>query len=429
MSTDTWNNRPSCTLRFAEVLAKMCASAFHEGELIYLFNAESPHDGEGPFALQDPDDAVNYPLDLPENDEHHSLWKLREALLAVEVREEEVCEWTWPRLVAELRDRFGYVPPSGHDPLLSIGQHFFPHVLEASGFSVSLTQRQYRASLAGSTAPWNTPPGGPFQYDTSVSPAALWIQLPLFDKAVIAKLSQMPALTAAEQVAVQDLYFMPRADLALVALLFPDWQSAEKHLIEECDEAKRWAYFQHHFALAEARRKVIVEHLAKHAVHRTGCRHEELDGVAGIVLSHLFSDENAAKTPWESDTGATPAVTWSPLPSGGAIAALLGLVGTGLVGEYSIAQPQQQPATNPPAGQTAPQPQQNPGTAPPAGQTTPQQQQQPVTTPPAGQTAPQPQQKAGTAAAAGQTATAVQLVWRRRARTARGLRARAQPGG
>ncbi len=232
---------------------------------------------------------------------------------------------------------------------------------------------------------------------------------------------------------------MPRADLAFVAFLFPDWQSAEKHLIEECDEAKRWAYFRRHFALANARRKVIIEHLAKHVAHRTGCRHEELEGVAGLVLSRLFSDENAATTPWESDTGATPAVTWTPLPSGGAIAALLGLVGTGLVGEYSIAQPQQKPATNAPAGQTAPQPQHNPGTAPPAGQTTAQPQQQPVTNPPAGQTAPQsqpptttaapagqtaapPQQKAGTAAAAGQTATAVQLVWR-------DVAARSRPSG
>src|SRR5208282_4456833 len=77
-------------------------------------------------------------------------------------------------------------------------------------------------------------------------------------------LSQMPELIIAERIAVQDLYFMPRADLAFVAFLFPDWQSAEIHLIQECDEARRWAYFRHHFALANARRKVIIEHLATH---------------------------------------------------------------------------------------------------------------------------------------------------------------------
>src|ERR1039457_3415750 len=41
-STDVWNSNPGCTLRFAEVLAKMCASEFSIGELLYLFNAELP---------------------------------------------------------------------------------------------------------------------------------------------------------------------------------------------------------------------------------------------------------------------------------------------------------------------------------------------------------------------------------------------------
>ena len=197
---------------------------------------------------------------------------------------------------------------SGTDPLLSIGQHFFPDVLEASGYSVSPAQRQYRAPLAGSSQPWNSPPGGPFQYDTSVSPAALvGSELPLSDEAVIAKLSQLPAaLSDAEQVAVQDLYFEPRADLALLAFLFPDWQAAEKHLIEEHDEAKRWAYFRYHFALANVRRKRIDDNLARHVAHVSGCRHEDLESVAGLLLSRLFADKNAATTQWETDLGATP---------------------------------------------------------------------------------------------------------------------------
>ena len=69
-----------------------------------------------------------------------------------------------------------------------------------------------------------------------------------------------------------------------------------------------------------------------------------------------FSDENAPTTPWESNTsGATPQVTWTPLPSGGAIAALLDLLGTGLLGEYEIAKPQvdQGDAKAPADGQTA----------------------------------------------------------------------------
>jgi hypothetical protein len=328
-STDTWNSSPGCTLRFAEALAKMSASKFRIGELLYLLNAVPPHEHEDPFG-QDSEDALNYPLDLPEEGHEHTLGKLREALLGVEVSEEEVHHWTWPRILGQFREKFGYAPPTGKDPLLSIGQHFFPDVLEDSGYSVTDQQRQHRVSLS-STAPWNTPPGGPFQYDFGSS--ELWIQLPLRDEAVASKLSQLPALNNAEQAAVQDLYFAPRLDLAFVAFLFPDWQSAEKHLIQEHEQHKRWAYFRHHFALANARRKVIVKHLAKHVSHHSECHFEALEAVAELVLSQLLSDENTG-TPWESDSGVPPAMMWTPQPSGGAIAALLSLTGTGLLGEY-----------------------------------------------------------------------------------------------
>ena len=361
-SPDTWNSTPGCTLRFAEVLAKISASRFRIRELLYLFNATPPQDCEDPFPLQDSEDALNYPLDQPES-EQHTLWKLREALLAVEVREEEFRHWTWPRLVDEFRDKFGYAPKSGQDPLLSIGQHFFPDRLEDSGFAVSGQQRQYRITLT-SGAPWNSP-GSPFQYDSGST--ELWTQLPLRDEAVAAKLSQLPELSAAEQVAAQDLYFAPRLDLAFLSFLFPDWQSAELHLIQEREESERWHYFLRHFVLANARRKVIAEHLAKHVAHRTGCHaedrhaedrheedrhHEDLEGVAALVLSSLLADENTG-TPWESPTGVEPNVIWTPQPSGGAIAALLGLVGTGLLGEYEIAQQEtKNKDTAPPAIET-----------------------------------------------------------------------------
>jgi Tc toxin complex TcA C-terminal TcB-binding domain len=334
-STDTWNSTPGCTLRFAEVLAKIRASTFRAGELLYLFNATPPEDCRDPFPPQDSDDVLSYPFDLPEGEREHSLWKLREELLGVEVAEEEVCEWTWPGIVAEFRARFGYAPPSGQDPLLSIGQHFFPEVLECAGFSVSGQQRQYRTALSSTTA-WNSPPGSPFQYDAAAS--QLWVQMPLNDEAVAAKLSQLPQLNGSEQAAVQDLYFAPRADLAFLAFLFPDWQDAEIHLIQECEEGRRWEYFRRHFALADARRKAIARHLAKHVAHRTGCHAEELESIAGLVLSSLLADENTG-APWESDSGAPPPVMWTPSPSGGAIAALLGLAGTGLLGEYELATP------------------------------------------------------------------------------------------
>jgi hypothetical protein len=51
----------------------------------------------------------------------------------------------------------------------------------------------------------------------------------------------------------------------------------------------------------------------------------------------LFADENRSLTNWEDDAGNVPAVTWNPLPNSGAYAALLGLLGTGLLREYSPA--------------------------------------------------------------------------------------------
>ena len=329
-STDVWNSNPGCTLRFAEVLAKMCASEFRIGELLYLFNAEVPQGSENPFPTQDADDVLAYPLDVPEDGGHYSLWKLREELLRVEVGDDDCRDLTWSKMVDEFRRHFGYAPPVGQDPLLSLGQHFFPCALEESGFSVSGQQRQYRTALASTTA-WNSPPGSPFQYDASAT--QLWVQLPLGDEAAGAKLGQLPAVNPTEQAAVQDLYYAPRLDLAFVAFLFPDWQSAEMHLIEECDEHKRWHWFQRHFALANARRQVIAAHLAKHVANRTGYRAEDLDAVAALVISRLYADENTG-TPWDSDGGAPPSVMWTSPPAGGAIAALLGLVGTGLLGEY-----------------------------------------------------------------------------------------------
>ena len=340
-STDTWNSTPGCTLRFAEVLAKICASNFRIGELLYMFNAAPPEDCESPFPSQDDDEAVNFPLDLPEEERDHSLWRLREKLLRVEVGEEEVCRWTWPRLVTELRAKFGYVPTAGQDPLLSIGQHFFPSILEASGYSVSGAQRKYQTTLT-STLAWNTP-DSPFQYDAGAT--QLSMQLPLRDEAVAAKLSQLAQLGAAEQAAVQDLYFAPRVDLVFLAFLFPDWQSAEIHLIQERDETRRWEYFRRHIVLAEARRRVIAEHLAHHVHHRSNCDREELEQIAGLVLSQMRADENGG-TPWESDSGMPPTPTmWTQPPSGNAIAALLGALGTGLLGEYQIVQTQTTTAT------------------------------------------------------------------------------------
>jgi Tc toxin complex TcA C-terminal TcB-binding domain len=330
-TADTWNSDPARTLRFAEVLAKILTSGIKPGALLYLFYAEPAEEAEGWFASLGPEETEAHPLELPAHHEHHSLWALRCALLEVEVCEEDVHAWTWPRVIEELRAHFGYAPPSGQMPLLSLAQHLFPCALEAAGFSVTVAQRQYSVTLS-STASWNNPPG-PLHYDATAS--RLWVEVPLSDEALAAQLGRMPELNATEQAAVSDLYFAPRADLGQLAFLFPDWQAAERALIHEPDEHQRWWYFRRHLALAVARRKRIAEHLARHVAAHAGCQHEDLHEVAALVLSHLLADENTG-TPWETDTGVPPTVMWTP-PAGGAVAALLALTGTGLRGDYEIA--------------------------------------------------------------------------------------------
>lgn len=74
--------------------------------------------------------------------------------------------------------------------------------------------------------------------------------------------------------------------------------------------------------------------MAQHVTEITGQTGCEGKGLAWRLLKHLFADENIAKAAWESDTGEVPEVTWKPQPQGGAFAALLGLTGTGLLGEF-----------------------------------------------------------------------------------------------
>lgn len=341
--SDTWHERPTHTLRFAEVLAKICGSHFGIGELLYLFTADEHVDGDDPFPLQERNEALDLPLGLPEDEPGHSLWALRSRLLSAQVPEEEAEEWTWAQIHQRLREDFGYAPPpGGPDPLTSLGEHFFPSVLESEEIPVPHAQRRYRVPLAGSQPQlWNTPPGGPFHYDAATS--ELSARLPLADEAVIRKLASMRQLNAAETQAAQDLYFLPRADLARFAFLFPDLMAADRHLVQQGDEGQRWAYFRRYFALAHARCRLIAEHLSRHVAQVTGWTPPDGQGpdVAWQILRHLFADENQGLTPWEADTGDTPAVTWAPPPSGGAFAALLGLAGTGLLGEFTAPGPGQ----------------------------------------------------------------------------------------
>jgi hypothetical protein len=330
---DTWFALPVHTLRFVEVLAKIYASPFGIGEVLYLFSADEHLGGDDPFPLQSPNEAGDDPLELPEYGEEHDLWSLRARLLAVEVTDDEAHGWTWDRIVLALRRDFGYdVPGGGTDYLLSLGSHCFPGVLEHAGIPVAAAERQYRVPfVTASPDMWNLPPDGPFRYDAVDK--ALWARLPLSDAVVIDKLEHLRDLNPAERQAVQDLYHLPRVDLAPFACLFPSFAAAERHLIEEPDERARWHWFRRHFALAHARCRVIADHLAAHVAAATESDWEHAHATAWLILRHLFADENRATSDWEDDGGALPGLTWKPLPSGGAFAALLGLAGTGLAGE------------------------------------------------------------------------------------------------
>ncbi len=159
-------------------------------------------------------------------------------------------------------------------------------------------------------------------------------QLPLADRAVIHKLTHVHQLGPNERAAVQDLVFQPRALLARFALLFEDFATAQRRLIEEREEVERFAFFRAQFLLCRRRCHVIAERLTDHVAAATGQAKPDDDAPAALILRCLAADENAALTSWEDDSGVPPTLTWTPPPTGGALAALLGLCGTGLTMEY-----------------------------------------------------------------------------------------------
>lgn len=336
-----WHEQPTKTLRFAEILSKIYASNFTVGDLLFLFTA-SPHlDGDDPFPLQMDNEANDSPFGLPDDEDPDSLWTLRKNLLKVHVGEETIREWTWWRMENSLREDFGLTDPA---ELLSFGQHFFPGILAANGIPVSTTEQRYYAIPAiPGTAPdmWNTPQNGPFRYDPAKQ--QLFSVIPLTDEAVMAKLARIRQLTNEEQQAVQDLYFMPRVALARFAFLFSNFGEAEEKLIQEPEEQTRWAWFQKEFAVCYARTKVIQDHLASHVTRVTEQENPEGPEIAKLLLKSIWGDENFSVAPdeWENDNGQAPKIAWGQTsvngaPNGGAYAALLGLVGTGMQAEYYI---------------------------------------------------------------------------------------------
>lgn len=326
-----WNAQPTSTLRFTEILAKIYGSSFTTGELLYLFSVDQHLGGDDPFFQQDGNEALDQPFDFPEEGHPFDLWKLRERLLHVRTKDEDIAALTWTALSTAMRTEFGYAPPVGTDPLQKLGEHFFPDALARSGIAAGPQARQYRTVLPDTVASmWNFPHPGPFQYDALAQ--ELVMELPLRNEDVLFKLNAIEQLTANERAAVQQLYFLPRAELARFSFLFPSLVEAEKALIEESDERKRWDYFRRAFMTFSHRARTVAEHLACHVGHASDKGEVEID-LALLILRRLLGDENFATGPWERDDGELPAgFTWAQ-PTGGAFAALIGLTGTGLLGE------------------------------------------------------------------------------------------------
>ena len=371
-ATDNWHALPTHTLRFAELLEKLAASSFSLDELVFLFTADDERCGDI-FPMQDECDALEQPLDLPAGEHEFSLRHLRRKLLcappacvsqepgvsislavdggaaaewdcppgderrqvihvAATISTECADEWDWRRVEKVLQEELGFAL----NDILDLGRHFFPQLLQRAGYLVDQPSTRYVSSLptAQTTAALWSAGDGPFQYDAAAG--QLWTHIPLADRSVIAQLTRLNALNSDEQRAVQDLYFQPRAMLATFAALFTDFPAAERHLVEEPDECERWEYFRSSVAQCHQRCHIIARHLSDHVAWITRQPCPDGEAVALLILRELFGDENKAKSDWEQDNGNTPAVTWTPPANGGGFAALLGLMGTGLVSQFKV---------------------------------------------------------------------------------------------
>jgi hypothetical protein len=338
---DTWYAKPTSTLRFAEVLSKVYASPFTLGEISLLFTADEHIRWDDPFPLPNILEATVEPLKLPDDD--FSLLKLRKRLIKVEVNREDVeaCGWDWRRIKHALHD-LGYVSSTENDPLESLGEHFFPAALELCGQRVIHDARIFKTDLpVSATTPsmWNTEPRGPFHYDADGA-GQLCLKLPLCEDSVIDKLRNSRQFSNTEITAFQNLYFAPRAVLAPFASIFSNFDEAVHKLVHEPSEDERFRFFQFQFALFHSRCEIIADHLAEHVSASIKGDRVNVQRAAWCILRRLFADENSPLGEgWESNSGsgaAPQSYTWEPHFSGGAFASILGLVGTGLLGEFEV---------------------------------------------------------------------------------------------
>jgi hypothetical protein len=294
-STIPWNAKPTCTIRFVEVLTKIYCSNFTVGELVFLFTVQHHLDGDDPFPLPDLQVSTDTPLDFPVDD-RLGLWELRHKLLKVEVCDDEIEKIDWQHIEQSLEKLLGLHHNTPATNLLTIiGEHFFPAELERSGHPVSLGQRRWvRALPPTSTTPqlWSSDPSWPFHYDQNLKPSnsdlpgALWVKIPVKDDDVIRKLRDSRQFNNQECSAIQDLYFAPRATLAPYSFLFENFHEAVYYLVQEHDDEKRFRYFQRNIAVFEKRCVVIAKHLTEHVCSLYKCPGCEDERHSGESLWH-----------------------------------------------------------------------------------------------------------------------------------------------
>ena len=348
-----WDSKPTCTIRFVEVISKLYASNFTIGEVQFLFT-NNPHlRDDDPYPRTEEDESLDDPLDVPEDDATHGLWALRRKLLDVHVSDDDACHWTWTRTEATLREMgFGEQFDRYGTPL---AEHFFPEILQDEGHTVTPAARRFETTLpdqaatADAAALWAC---SPFHIELrDEQPSLLWTRLPVCDADVLRSLRDLRQLNQEERRAVQNLYLAPRAALTPFAFILSNFGRAAEYMIQEPCVYKRWRFFQHEFSLFIRRCRIVAHHIhdavvAAANIDSAECHFPEKGGrhlcagarVAWEILLRLIADGNQPWAPWEDDSGARPPddrFDIVPQLTGGAFAALLGLTGTGLLGEYT----------------------------------------------------------------------------------------------
>ncbi len=328
-----WDFCPSHTIRFADFISNFIKSDFSFGEFMWIF-ANRHIGGDDPFPLQSESEALCFPFHSPDNETEFSLKELREKLCAIEVTEDEVNAWTWNKIETTFQKEFCLDP--NDTSLLELAEKLFPETLIKCGCSVDLNKRRFAYKINNTSASnWNTiNPASPFQYDSGSS--NLYFELPLNMTQLYEKLSRSGQLNHDESEAVRDLVFQPCVLLARFSYLFPDFSQVWSQFISNPNEKERWASFQKSFALFYKKSKCIAAFIAQFTEAITCMERDDSEAAAWFTLKHLFAEENfpIGNASWADPNGVVPPVNWQNTPNGGALAALLGLTGTGLKREY-----------------------------------------------------------------------------------------------